>query len=252
MQRVLTPSRQSDIIDLENIIASRCEFCKRKGVVAERATGVYSLAAICRGLVQRMAATPKNFMDFSQEIARQLREAIAVKEEMLSQDVPLIADLARLLSRTLRAGRKAVIFGNGGSAADAQHVATELVNRFEMERKALPVMALTTDTSMLTAVGNDYSFERIFARQVEALVEAGDVAIGLSTSGRSANVLKGLEAAREKGAVTVGFTGRAGGPLKDAVDLCYCAPSDRTARIQEAHITAWHIICYLVERELFG
>jgi D-sedoheptulose 7-phosphate isomerase len=199
-----------------------------------------------------MVATPKNFMDFSQEIEGQLREAIAVKEEMLSRDVQLIADLARLLSSTFKGGKKAVIFGNGGSAADAQHVATELVNRFEMERGALPVIALTTDTSMLTAVGNDYSFERIFARQVEALVEEGDVAIGISASGRSANVLKGLEAAREKGAVTVGFTGRDGGQLKDVADLCYCAPSERTARIQEAHITAWHIICYLVERELFA
>ncbi len=190
-------------------------------------------------------------MDFSQEIERQLREAIAVKEEMLSRDVPLMVEVARLLSKTFQEGKKAVIFGNGGSAADAQHVAAELVNRFEMEREALPVMALTTDTSLLTAVGNDYSFERLFARQVEALVEAGDVAIGISTSGRSANVLKGLEAAREKGAVTVGFTGRDGGQLKDVADLCYCAPSERTARIQEAHITAWHIICYLVERELF-
>lgn len=190
-------------------------------------------------------------MDFSQEIERQLREAIAVKEEMLSRDVQLIADIARLLSRTLREGKKAVIFGNGGSAADAQHVATELVNRFEMKRRALPAIALTTDTSLLTAVGNDYGFEHLFARQVEALVEEGDVAIGLSTSGRSPNVLKGLEAARKRGAVTMGFTGRDGGQLKDMVDLCYCAPSSRTACIQEAHITAWHIICYLVERELF-
>jgi len=170
----------------------------------------------------------------------------------LNQHVSIIADLSRLLIDALRAGRKLVLFGNGGSAADAQHVAAELVSRFQMDRNALPAIALTTDTSILTSVGNDLAFDEVFSRQVQALVQRDDVAVGISTSGNSPNVINGIIAAKERGAVTVGFTGRSGGRLKDLVDACCHVSSDSTARIQEAQITIWHALCEVVEREMFG
>jgi D-sedoheptulose 7-phosphate isomerase len=188
----------------------------------------------------------------SRAIANALNESIQVKRAVLEQDVLLIARLAELLIRTFRAGGKVVLFGNGGSAADAQHVAAELVNRFQMDRDGLPAIALTTNTSILTSVGNDAAFDQVFSRQVRALVQKGDVAVGISTSGNSPNVLNGVIAAREKGAITLGFTGRSGGKLKDLVDICFCVPSDSTPRIQEAHITVWHAICEVVEQELFS
>lgn len=185
-------------------------------------------------------------------IRHAIRESIEVKVELLEQHVSFIARLAKLLINTFRAGGKVVLFGNGGSAADAQHVAAELVNRFRMDRDALPAIALTTDTSILTSVGNDIAFDQVFARQVRALVQKGDAAVGVSTSGNSSNVLNGVIAARDKEAITVGFTGRSGGKLKDLVDICFCAPSDSIPRIQEVHITVWHAICEVVEQELFG
>ena len=189
----------------------------------------------------------------AEEIIRHaIRESIEVKTELLEQHISVIGRLAELLIKAFRAGRKVVLFGNGGSAADAQHVAAELVNRFQIERDALPAIALTTDTSILTSVGNDTAFDQVFSRQVRALVQKGDVAVGISTSGNSPNVLNGILAAREKGAITLGFTGRDGGKLKDLVDICFCVPSDSTPRIQEAHITVWHAICEVVEQELFG
>ncbi|MGC8773493.1 MAG: D-sedoheptulose-7-phosphate isomerase, partial [Conexivisphaera sp.] len=142
--------------------------------------------------------------------------------------------------------------GNGGSAADAQHIACELVGRYMMERRALPAIALTTNTSCLTAIGNDYSFDEVFARQVRALVRAGDVAMGISTSGRSRNVILGMRAARELGAGTVGLTGADGGELCSVSDVCVRVPSRLTPRIQEAHIAIGHIISEIVEVELFG
>jgi D-sedoheptulose 7-phosphate isomerase len=189
----------------------------------------------------------------AQEIIRDaIRESIEVKSELLNQHVSTIADLSRLLIEALRAGKKLVLFGNGGSAADAQHVAAELVNRFQMDRKPLPAIALTTDTSILTSVGNDLAFDELFSRQVRALVQRGDVAVGISTSGNSSNVINGIIAAKEKGAVTVGFTGRRGGRLKDLVDTCCHVSSESTARIQEAQITIWHALCEVIEREMFG
>ena len=166
-----------------------------------------------------------------------IRESIEVKTELLKQHVSIIANLSRLLIDALRAGRKLVLFGNGGSAADAQHVAAELVNRFQMDRNALPAIALTTDTSILTSVGNDLAFDELFSRQARALVQRGDVAVGISTSGNSSNVINGIIAAKERGAVTLGFTGRSGGELNGLVDICCHVPSDNTPRIQEAHIT---------------
>ena len=189
----------------------------------------------------------------AEEIIRcTLQDSIEVKSDLLRQHISTIADLSRLLIYGLRAGRKLVLFGNGGSAADAQHVAAELVNRFQMDRDALPAIALTTDTSILTSVGNDRAFDELFSRQVTALVQSGDIAVGISTSGDSPNVINGIIAAKEKGAVTVGFTGRSGGKLRHLVDTCCQVPSDSTARIQEAQITIWHALCEVVEREMFG
>ena len=189
----------------------------------------------------------------AEEIIRgAIRESIEVKSDLLNQHVSTIADLSRLLIDALRAGKKLVLFGNGGSAADAQHVAAELVNRFQMDRNPLPAIALTTDTSILTSVGNDLAFDELFSRQVRALVQRGDVAVGISTSGNSSNVINGIIAAKEKGAVTVGFTGDGGGELKGIVDLCCQVPSDNTAHIQEAPPSFQRIGCAFVEREMFG
>lgn len=158
--------------------------------------------------------------------------------------------MARELFRALASGRKILLFGNGGSAADAQHVAAELVGRFFRDREPWPAIALTTDTSVLTCVGNDWDFDQIFARQVRALARPGDVVVGISTSGRSTNVRLGLEAARTCAAVTIGFTGRDAGPLGAVCDLCFCAPAANTPRIQELHLLAWHAVCELVEAAL--
>nr|MBC7245816.1 D-sedoheptulose 7-phosphate isomerase [Chloroflexota bacterium] len=185
-------------------------------------------------------------------ISRAIQENMEVQRQVLEQCVGTIAQIAAVLVRALQEGHKVVLFGNGGSAADAQHVTAELVNRFLINRAALPAIALTTNSSILTSVSNDVSFDQVFARQVEALAQEGDVVVGISTSGNSPSVLNGIVAAKEKGAITVGFTGRSGGKLKGLVDHCFCVPSDHTPRIQETHITVWHAICELIEQELFG
>ena len=159
-----------------------------------------------------------------------------------------IRQISELFIDVLRCGGTIYFCGNGGSAADSQHVAAEFVGRFLRERRPLPAAALTTNTSILTAVGNDYGFDQVFARQVRAQVTDRDAVAGISTSGGSKNVLVALEAAREQGARTVGFTGSPGEPLASATDVCLCVPSAQTPRIQEAHILAWHIICDLVEQ----
>ena len=192
-----------------------------------------------------------DFTAMNDTIRAAIQESVEVKTRLLAETNPTLAPIAAAMAEAFRNGGKVVLFGNGGSAADAQHVAAELVNRFLMERKPLPAVALTTDTSILTAMANDLGFDCVFARQVEALVRPGDVVVGLSTSGNSENVLQGLRAARECGATTVGLTGRDGGRLKDVADICFCAPSDNTPRIQEVHITVLHAICEAVERELF-
>jgi len=185
------------------------------------------------------------------QIIKEIKESIRVKRIILESLVPQIKELAEAVIEAYRAKKKVILFGNGGSAADAQHIACELVGRFEKERTALPAIALSTNTSTLTAIGNDYGYEAIFARQVEAFVKEGDIVIGISTSGDANNVLEGLKVAKEKGAKTVGLSGKSGGRLKDLVDLCLIVPSNITPRIQEAHITIGHIICGIVERELF-
>ena len=160
---------------------------------------------------------------------------------------PVILELGQELSECLERGGKILWMGNGGSAADCQHLAAELVGRFRKEREAMASIALTTDTSILTAVGNDYGYDEVFRRQVLALCAPGDVVIGLSTSGNSPNVLRGLEAARAKGGILVGFTGESGGKMKDICDISLRVPSSNTARIQEMHITVGHILCEIIE-----
>jgi D-sedoheptulose 7-phosphate isomerase len=187
----------------------------------------------------------------AERIRELARQHAAVVELFFSRSAAQVDAVAATLIAALRSGGKLLFFGNGGSAADAQHLAAEFVNRFAVERRALPAIALTTDSSVLTSIGNDYAFERIFARQVEALGRPGDVAIGLSTSGRSPNVIEGLRAARRGGLVTVGLTGEAGGALAGECDLILMVPSSDTARIQETHILAGHILCRLVD-DAFG
>jgi D-sedoheptulose 7-phosphate isomerase len=153
--------------------------------------------------------------------------------------------------RSLRAGGKLLLAGNGGSAADAQHIAGEFVSRFAYDRPGLAAVALTTDTSILTAIGNDYGYELLFARQVRALGRAGDLLLAYSTSGRSPNILRALEAARELGLVTVGFTGNRGGPMRELCDHLLEVPSADTPKIQEGHLVLGHVFCGLVEREMF-
>jgi D-sedoheptulose 7-phosphate isomerase len=153
---------------------------------------------------------------------------------------------------TFRNSKKIMLAGNGGSAADAQHLAAELVNRFNFNRPGLPAFALTTDTSVLTSIGNDYGFENIFKRQIESIGNQGDVFIGISTSGNSPNIVEAFRGCREQKISTIGLTGSSGGIMKDLCDICIMIPSDETPRIQEMHILAGHIICCLVEEELFG
>ncbi len=174
--------------------------------------------------------------------------------QAMSEDHALHAALARVAAaciEALRRGKKILFAGNGGSAADAQHLAGELVSRFAYDRPGLPAFALTTDTSVLTAIGNDYGYERLFARQIEAVGNAGDVLFAISTSGRSPNILAAVRAARERGLVTVGLTGQGGGQLPELCDHCLRTPSDSTPRIQEGHIAMGHTVCMLIEQQIF-
>jgi D-sedoheptulose 7-phosphate isomerase len=172
---------------------------------------------------------------------------IALHERVRDREHDDLLRVAAAIRAAHAAGGKVLIFGNGGSAADAQHMAAELVNRFQKERKALAALSLTTDTSILTSIGNDYTFDRVFDRQVEALGRPGDVALGITTSGNSANVVRGLEAARGCGMVTVALTGRDGGAAGKIADIHVNVPDDSTARVQEVHTTLIHVICELVE-----
>ena len=183
-------------------------------------------------------------------ITKDIREAIAVKEAIIRDQLSLIEKAATALMDCVRAGKKILFFGNGGSASDSQHLAAEFVGRYEKERRALPAIALTTDTSILTAVGNDYGFDHIFERQVAALAQEGDVAVAFSTSGNSKNVILAIQKARQLGVYTIGLTGRGGGAMKSAVDLAIVVPSQKTSRIQECHIMIGHILCERVDEFL--
>lgn len=187
-----------------------------------------------------------------EDVRARFRDHLDAAERLLEGEVAeRVAKVAGVVVAAYRDGRKLVLFGNGGSAADAAHTAAELVGRYARERPALPAIALGENVSSVTAIANDYSFERVFARQVEGLGASGDVAVGISTSGSSANVVAGLEAARAKGMVTVGLTAGDGGALAGVCDHCICVPASDTPRIQEGHILVLHVLCELVERELF-
>jgi D-sedoheptulose 7-phosphate isomerase len=195
----------------------------------------------------------KDMSDFEQRAICTIKASIAAKQQLLSNQeiVATIAQISKMMITAFEKGNKVVLFGNGGSAADSQHIAAEFVGRFAFDRPPLPAIALSVNTSCLTAIGNDYGFDLAFARQIEALAKPGDVAIGISTSGNSPNVLQGLSAAKKLRLHTVAFTGCTGGKMKAAADFCVCAPSNETPRIQECHILIGHIISELVEATIF-
>jgi len=184
-------------------------------------------------------------------IKAELQASIETKELVLAALVPAIEKAAAIMIEALKNGHKIMFFGNGGSAADAQHLAGELIGRFLKERRSLPALALTTDSSVLTCLANDYGFDVVFARQIEGLAQKGDVAFGISTSGNSKNIINGLKKARELGCQTIGLLGGNGGQTAGLVDLALTVPGKATPRIQESHITIGHILCRLIERDLF-
>ncbi len=181
------------------------------------------------------------------DIAKHFHDSIALKQELLKTMIPTIEKIAAKLADCLKAGNKIIFFGNGGSASDSQHLAAEFVGRYEKERRALAAISLTVDTSAITAIGNDYGYERVFERQLEALGRKGDVAFAISTSGNSKNVIAAVKKAKEMGVYTVGFLGNTGGELKGLVDVPVVIPSKKTSRIQESHIMIGHILCECVD-----
>jgi len=187
-------------------------------------------------------------------VAGCLQESIALKQRLLcDENYELqVTSLGHAMAQALASGHKVIFFGNGGSAADAQHLAAELTGRYMMERPGLAGLTLTSNTSSLTAIGNDYAYEMVFARQLDALGCPGDVALGISTSGISANVVRAMELARSKSIITAALTGKTGGALLSRVDYCVRIPSECTPRIQEAHILTGHILCEIIEHELFS
>ena len=186
-------------------------------------------------------------------IKQKLDESADLKRKIGLELSDKIEEAALKIIDVYKGGGKLILFGNGGSAADAQHIETELVHQFEVKnRKALSAIALTTNTSLLTAIGNDWGFDQIFERQLQNLATDKDVVIGLSTSGNSMNVIRGIEQAKKNKSFTIALTGNDGGKIKDVADLSIIVPSDNTARIQEAHITIGHILCHLIEKNLFG
>ena len=187
------------------------------------------------------------------EISRIFRESARVKRQFLRDHATRLGQAIELITEALRSGHKLMLFGNGGSAADAQHIAAEFVNRFKMERPPLPAIALTTDSSALTSIANDYSYNDVFAKQVEALGQTGDVAVAISTSGNAVNVLRAVKACKRRGMHVMALTGGNGGKLAQVADLVVCVDATKeTARIQETHILIAHTICELVDEELFG
>lgn len=189
---------------------------------------------------------------FMNDIEHQLQESIDTIKKLLSTHVEIVRDVADVIVRAFKNNNFMYLMGNGGSAADAQHIAGEMIGRFKMNRRPLPAIAITTDSSVMTAIANDFGYDLSFSRQVEALVKAGDVVMAFTTSGNSKNILNAVKIARDLKAITVGFTGMGGGLLKNEVDFCIKVPSTNTPRIQECHITIGHILCSLIEKEIFG
>lgn len=193
-------------------------------------------------------------LDIKALVVGRVTESCLLKQELLSDHklLSVIEEAGIAILKALRSGHKLIVFGNGGSAADAQHIAAELTGRYLRDRPGIPCLALTTNTSALTAIGNDYSYADVFVRQLQAFASPDDVVLAISTSGNSQNVLRAVEFAREKRVSCIGMTGRSGGQLKDLVDYSICVPSDNTPRIQEAHILIGHILCEIAEEGLFG
>ena len=190
--------------------------------------------------------------DMKESVIRAFDESADVKRRFVRDHAERIVDLAQLIARTFRDGHKLLLFGNGGSATDASHLAAEFVGRYHRDRAPLPAIALAADVAALTCIANDYEYAEVFARQVNAHGQKGDIAIAISTSGNSPNVLRAVEAANERGLVTVGWTGGKGGKLASLVDYAFVIPSTVTARIQESHITLGHVLCELVEEALLA
>lgn len=184
-------------------------------------------------------------------IQQSVEDSITAKKIFFAKHMEQIESCAAMMALAFKKGRKILLFGNGGSAADCQHIAAEFVNRFQIERKPLPAIALTTDTSIITSIGNDYAFEDIFFKQIQALGNKGDIALGISTSGNSPNVIKAVKEAKDIGLSIIGFSGNKG-KLKALSDIPFCVDSNTTARIQEVHILLAHILCDLTERILFN
>jgi len=191
-------------------------------------------------------------LSIEQLISKSIRDSLEVKSALLRDKdfLSLLTTVGKRMAEALRKGNKIIYFGNGGSAADAQHLGAELTGRYVRDRRGLPGLALTVNASSITAIANDYSYDMVFARQLESLSNPGDVAVGISTSGNSANVLKAVQVGRKRGLLTIGMTGRSGGKLKPAVDYCICVPSEDTPRIQESHILIGHILCEIIEELL--
>jgi D-sedoheptulose 7-phosphate isomerase len=197
-------------------------------------------------------STVVNDSDIRKTVRDALRDSAALKERVAAELDEVIAEAAMEIVGAFRNGSRVILFGNGGSASDAEHIAAELVGRFEKERRPLPAMTLVSNPSNVTAIGNDYGFDAVFERQVRAHARKGDVLIGISTSGNSPNVIRALRAGTEIGCRRIGFIGRDGGAMKDEVDLAITVPAERTCRIQEVHITIGHILCSIVDDILFS
>ncbi|MEN2995045.1 MAG: D-sedoheptulose 7-phosphate isomerase [Thermodesulfovibrio sp.] len=190
-------------------------------------------------------------MEIEEKIRKAYEDSIKVKEQFFKENIALIKEVAEVIAKSLSEGGKILIFGNGGSATDASHIAAEFVNRFKRERPGLPAIALNTDMAVVTAIANDYDYSEVFAKQIKALGQSGDIVIGISTSGSSKNVIKAIEVAKKRGLKSIAFTSIKGEKLISKVDYAFAVPSEDTPRIQETHITLGHILCQLVEDILF-
>jgi D-sedoheptulose 7-phosphate isomerase len=201
-------------------------------------------------LLLRLRSSAQTAPGLQERMARIVSDSISAHKRVLDESLPVLVEVAQAFISAIRTGHKILLFGNGGSAAEAQHVAGELIGRFAKESSPWPAIALSTDTSVLTAIANDWDYSEVFARQVRGLARNGDVVVGITTSGRSQNILNGLEAARQCGAVTIGFTGSNPGRLREFADICFAAPAATTPRIQELSLLGWHTVCGVVEQEL--
>ncbi|MBN1545467.1 MAG: D-sedoheptulose 7-phosphate isomerase [Syntrophaceae bacterium] len=184
-------------------------------------------------------------------IVKIFKESANIKELFINENLSRLVSIIEVIKQCLEKGNKILIFGNGGSSSDSQHLAAEFVNRFRIERPPLPAISLASDNAVITSIGNDYDFSEIFSKQIRAIGQSGDVAWGLSTSGKSPNVINGLEQARKNGLITIGFSGKEGGEMVRVCDYLLTVPSTNTARVQEVHITAGHVICEMVDFKLF-